>query len=333
MLRTGKPGSSFAFEIARKIGFQEEVLERAASITGYSQIDFEKQLQELETEKMQLEKEREKFGVADDFMSETIDKYEKLISDLTERKSDIIEDARREAGEILSGANKLIEHTIKGIREAEAEKEKTTELRKKLKAEKNEILTKKEERKPKSEKRKSSSIPEARRPKPEAQNLKSDYLPGVPEVGDAVEIITYGTKGEVVEIKGKKSKVSNGTITIEVLISDLKKISGYRLPIAGHRKSVTYSNISNEINQKAAHFNARIDLRGKRAVEALDDLKRYIDDAILLSAKEVSILHGKGDGILRNVLREYLQTIDDVEQISDAHVERGGQGITIVKLR
>ena len=88
-----------------------------------------------------------------------------------------------------------------------------------------------------------------------------------------------------------------------------------------------------DINKKAANFNPSIDLRGKRAIEALDDLKTYIDDAILLSVKEVSILHGKGDGILRNVLREYLQTVDDVEQISDAHVERGGQGITIVKLR
>ncbi len=353
MLRTGKPGSSFAFEIARKIGFQEEVLEHAASITGYSQIDFEKQLQELETEKMHLEKEREKYGVADDFLSETIDKYEKLISDLTSSKSDIIEDARREAAEILSGANRMIEHTIKGIREAEAEKEKTKTLRNKLKTDAEEIINKpvRGTRDPstssgqapgrgrnlKSEKRNLKSginkKPETRSQEPEAPSPKPEYLPGVPEVGDAVEIITYGTKGEVVEIKGKKAKVSTGTIIIEVLISDLKKISGYRLPATGHRKNVTYSNISNEINQKAANFNARIDLRGKRAVEALDELKTYIDDAILLSAKEVSILHGKGDGILRNVLREYLQTIDEVEQISDAHVERGGQGITIVNLR
>jgi len=105
------------------------------------------------------------------------------------------------------------------------------------------------------------------------------------------------------------------------------------LPVTGHRKSKTYSDITKEINEKAVKFNPSIDLRGKRAIEALDILKTYIDDAILLSVKEVSILHGKGDGILRNVLREYLQTVDEVEQISDAHVERGGQGITIVKLR
>jgi len=326
MLKTGRPGSSFAFEIARKTGFPEEVLEHATRITGYSQLDFEKQLQELETEKMQLEKEKVKFGVADDFLAETIDKYEKLISDLNARRSEIIEEARREAADILSGANRAIENTIKGIREAEAEKEKTTELRKKLDVEKKNILGKNEERKAKIEKRKKSK-------KPEAGSLKPEYLSGIPEVGDAVEITTYGAKGEVIDIKGKKAKVSSGSITIEVELSDLKRISGSRLPVTGHRKGRMYNDINKEINDKAAKFNPSIDLRGKRAIEALDILKSYIDDAILLSIKEVSILHGKGDGILRNVLREYLQTVDEVEQISDAHVERGGQGITLVKLR
>ena len=111
------------------------------------------------------------------------------------------------------------------------------------------------------------------------------------------------------------------------------EVCGCRLPVTGHRKGRMYNDISKEINDKAAQFNPSIDLRGKRAIEALDILKRYIDDAILLSIKEVSILHGKGDGILRNVLREYMQTVEEVEQISDAHVERGGQGITIVNLR
>jgi DNA mismatch repair protein MutS2 len=341
VLRTGKPGSSFAFEIARKIGFQEDVLDHAASITGYSQVDFEKQLQELETEKMKLEKEKVKFGVADDFLAETIEKYEKLISGLNEKKSEIISEARKEAAEILGGANRAIEHTIKGIREAEAEKEKTKELRRKLEKEKEVLLNKEQgnkgtrnkevgSRKLKSGRR---NLKREIRPEPRASSAEPGYLKGTPEVGDWVEITTYGTKGEVTEIIGKKAKVYSGSVTIEVKLSDLKRISAYRSPVAGHRRGGNYKNITADINKKAAQFNPTIDLRGKRAIEALDDLKSYIDDAILLSVKEVSILHGKGDGILRNVLREYLQTVDDVEQISDAHVERGGQGITIVKLR
>lgn len=326
MLRTGKPGSSFAFEIARKIGFQEDVLEHAASITGYSQIDFEKQLQELETEKMLLEKQKEKFGVADEFMAETIDKYEKLISELTERKSNIIEEARKEAADILSGANRMIEQTIKGIREAEADKEKTKSLRKKLKEDADEIVKKSEDRKSKSGERKKNQKPETTKPE-----LK--YLDGILTLGDWVEITQYGTTGEVIAIKGKNATVLSGTVNIKAPIKDLKKIAPSPRPQASGTKRSAYGSVISNINEKAAKFNSRIDLRGKRAIEALDELKTYLDDAILLSVTEVSILHGKGDGILRNVLQEYLQTVDDVEQISDAHVERGGQGITIVRLR
>jgi len=330
MLRTGKPGSSFAFEIARKTGFPEEVLQHAASITGYSQIDFEKQLQELETEKMHLEKEKEKFGVADSFLAETLEKYEKLIAELNAKKSDIIDHARKEAGEILSGANRAIENTIRGIREAEAEKEKTKALRKELKEEEEKILDKKkyEDRKTKPEAR----IPEPVKPrKPEVRSPKP--IAGSPKKGDWVEIIPYGKTGEVIEIKGQKAKVLSGSVTIAISLTDLKKISGRPKPEARSPKNKSYGNIMSDINERAARFNPSIDLRGKRAIEALDELQSYIDDAILLSVKEVTILHGKGDGILRNVLREYLQTIDDVEHFGDAHVERGGQGITIVRLK
>ncbi|MEN8224774.1 MAG: Smr/MutS family protein [Bacteroidota bacterium] len=339
MLHTGKPGSSFAFEIARKIGFPEDVLEQAASITGYSQIDFEKQLQELETEKMQLEKEKQKYGVADDFLAETIDKYEKLISELNEKKSDIIDEARREAGEILSGANRMIEHTIKEIREAEAEKEKTKDLRKKLKVKGKKILENNEQgagnREQEVKNRGNGTGDKTKNKGTKNTRIKKEpvkYLVGIPVAGDMVEIVKYGTIGEVVEVKGQKAKVLSGSVSIEVKLDDIKKIAGNRMPDAGSRKKSTYRNIMSDINKRAAKFSPSIDLRGKRAIEALDELKFYLDDAILLSVKEVTILHGKGDGILRNVLREYLQTVDDVEHFGDAHVERGGQGITIVRL-
>ncbi len=331
MLRTGKPGSSFAFEIARKTGFPEDVLAHAAAITGYSQMDFEKQLQELETEKMHLEKEKEKFGVADSFLAETIDKYEKLISELNDRKSDILENARKEAGDILSGANRLIEQTIKGIREAEAEREKTKELRGKLKDESEKITG--DEGRGRTQKSEKRNLKSEINQKPETRNQEQQYLPGLPEKGDWVEIIQYGTTGEVISVKGKTATVLSGAVNIKVSLNGIKKIKAGKRQEGAIKKSKAYGNIMNDINQRAARFKPSIDLRGKRAIEALDELKSYLDDAILLSAKEVTILHGKGDGILRNVLREYLQTVEDVEHFGDAHVERGGQGITIVKLR
>jgi DNA mismatch repair protein MutS2 len=268
-----------------------------------------------------------------------IEKYEKLVDDINARKTKIIEEAQREATEILSGSNKLIEHTIKEIKEAEAEKEKTKAIRKKLVEESDAIVRKSQTdtgyRLPVTGKKNA----EGKRKKEKVKIHKSDtrsqkYLDGVPVKGDWVEITEYGTAGEVISIQGKTATIQSGSMSIKVPLIGLKKIKhAPKKDSDGFRKSNAYGSIMSDINERAGRFKPTIDLRGKRAIEALDEIKSYIDDAILLSVKEVTILHGKGDGILRNVLREYLQTLDDVEQISDAHVERGGQGITIVRLK
>ncbi|NQT77732.1 MAG: Smr/MutS family protein [Bacteroidetes bacterium] len=318
ILRSGNPGSSFAFEIARQTGFPEDVLDHAASISGYSQIDFEKQLQELETEKIHLAKEKETYGVADNFLSEMIEKYERLIDELNTKKAEILEQARQEAREIIAGTNKRIEHTIKEIREAGAEKEKTRKLRKELAEETEKIIRVK----PKQKKKKTAIAA--------AVNKALQYLPGPVEAGDQVEIIPYGKTAEVISLKAKYANVLTGSVTIKIPLKDLRKIKdpGIAAPKKSHKAS---GSVMSNINERAAQFKPSIDLRGKRAWEALEDIQRYIDDAILLSVKEVSILHGKGDGILRQIIREYLQGLDEIEQFSDAHVERGGQGITIVR--
>ncbi|MCD4723644.1 MAG: Smr/MutS family protein, partial [Bacteroidales bacterium] len=320
ILRSGNPGSSFAFEIARQTGFPDDVLDHAASISGYSQIDFEKQLQELETEKIHLAKEKETYGVADSFLSEMIDKYERLIDELNTKKAEILEQARQEAGEIIAGTNRLIEHTIKEIREAGAEKEKTRKLRKELAEETEKIIREK----PKQKKKKTAVAP--------ADNKALQYLPGPIEAGDQVEIIPYGKTAEVISLKAKYANVLTGSVTIKIPLKDLRKVKDSGT--AAHKKSHKASrSVMSNIHERAARFKPSIDLRGKRAWEAMEEIQAYIDDAILLSVKEVSILHGKGDGILRQIIREYLQGIDEIEQFSDAHVERGGQGITNVRFR
>jgi DNA mismatch repair protein MutS2 len=339
ILQTGRPGSSFAFEIARQRGFPEEVLEHAASITGYSQIDFEKQLQELETEKMHLEREKEKYGVADTFLSEMIDKYEKLIDDVNGKKAAIIEASRREADEILSGANRLIERTIKEIREAEAEKERTKELRSRLKEEAEEITGKMDKgtRKREIGKREEGKKEKGRKGKgtkdEEVRHKPKVYHEGIPVVGDRVEITAYGTTGELVQVKGKTATVLSGAVSIRVPVAGLRKISKTTEPHIALGSRRAGSSIMSDLNRRAASFKLSLDLRGKRAAEALETMRSYLDDAILLSIKEVSILHGKGDGILRKVIREYLQSVEEVEHFGDEHVDRGGQGITVVKLR
>jgi len=317
LLQIGKPGSSFAFEIARNIGFPDEILEQAREKTGRSQLDFEQQLQQLEVEKREIEKQKKEFSVADSFLAEMIDKYEKLLSDLEASKNKILESAQEEAMGIVDRSNKLIEKTIKDIKEAQAERHKTQEARKKVKVHKEEVQV--DKKKIQGKKKDVSKV------KPEPK-LTKDKL----EVGDMVSLHKHNTIGEILEIKKNKARVLAGTITLSIPLDQLS-YSGQKKQSSSSKSA--YKGIISDINQKAAEFITSLDVRGKRAEEALSIIQRYIDDALLVSAKEIRIVHGKGDGILRSVIRDHLKTVDEIEHFGDEHVERGGDGITIVNLR
>jgi len=129
LLKQGKPGSSFAIEIATSIGFPEEELKRASELIGGSQLDFEQQLQDLEVEKSEVKKKTTELQVADEFIGELIANYEKRIAELDRSKNEILQQAREEAQQLLQDSNKLIERTIKEIRESQADKEKTKAAR------------------------------------------------------------------------------------------------------------------------------------------------------------------------------------------------------------
>jgi DNA mismatch repair protein MutS2 len=258
-LKTGKPGSSFALEIAHAIGFPENVLENARNKTGKSQLDFDRELQNLEVEKQEINSKYTEIKVADEFLAELILKYEKLTADLESKKKEIIEKAKSEAKQILDNSNKIIEKTIKEIKESQAEKSRTKEIRAELNILKNELLD------------------EA--PTPADQPAKTVLLhPG----------------------------------------------SGSKHP---------YQSYINDLQSKLTNYSMTLDLRGKRVDEALALLQRYIDDAVLLTIPEVQILHGKGNGVLRQVTRDYLRSQKEVKSVHDAALEQGGAGITIVHFR
>ena len=263
-LKIGKPGSSFAIEIATSIGFPEEELRKASETIGGSQLNFDRQLQDLELEKVDVKQRSTELGVADDFLNEIIDKYQKLTDELEKSKKEILSQANEEAQQILKDSNKLIERTIKEIRESQADKERTKKAR--------------------------AAISDARCQMPDSRYQIPD--------------------------------------------------TGYRIPdkancekrIANSEKRTAKSNYSNIIINKQASFTSTLDLRGKRADEAFLEIQRFIDDAILVSAKEIRILHGKGTGALREVTRNYLQTVKEVKKYHDEVIERGGAGITVVNL-
>ena len=307
---TGKPGSSFAFEIARKIGFPKRILDDAAHITGDQHLKFEQQLQQLEVDKKAIKKKERELQIADTLLSEVVTKYKNLLGELEGKKKQYLRDAANEAQELIDKANSQIERTIKEIKEAQAEKERTKEIRHELKKTKEEIAaTAKKVTEPKPE-------------KPEGEVVL--------KVGDTVCIDEMEIVGEVLSITDTDATILFDTVKLRTSPDKLRKVSR-----AEGRKAIRkwQSGLADELSEKAEHFDLTLDVRGKRAEEALDAVAKYLDEAKLLSIKEVSILHGKGNGILRKLIREYLSHDHEVAHYADASLETGGSGITRIQMR
>ncbi len=310
-LEIGKPGSSFAFEVAEKIGLPQPLLDKAKKNIGYSQIEYDKMLNELEAEKKELEELNQKMTNKDADLQKVASQYRAMKEKLQLERKELIEQAKKEAAGIVRGANKRIEKTIREIREKQADKEKTKELRKDL----DKYLENTEE-----------SIENYVVEKP-IKEKKTEIPKGPISVGDIVEVSSSGAKGEVINIKGKEAEIAIGNIRSFAKLKNLKKLSG---PVKSKAKSSSGMNLT-RINLN--EFSTKLDLRGKRATEALEELENFIDKAILAGVKELSVLHGKGDGVLRKIVREHLKEYSEVKSFESEHVERGGDGITLVTLK
>jgi len=307
---TGKPGSSFAFEIARKIGFPKDILDEASHITGEQHLKFEQQLQQLEVDKKAIRKKERELEIADTLLSEVVDKYKKLLNELEGKKKQLMREAANEAQELISKANSSIERTIREIKEAQAEKERTKESRQNLQKTKEEIVET------------AKKMAEPKKAKPQNE----DEL----KVGDTVCIEEMEIVGEIVSISDTDATILFDSVRLRTSPDKLHKMSR-----AESRKAIRkwQSGISDSLSEKAEHFDLTLDLRGKHAEEALDCVAKYLDEAKLLSIKEVNILHGKGNGILRKLIREFLSHDHDIQNFGDASLEHGGSGITEVRLK
>jgi DNA mismatch repair protein MutS2 len=341
-LQVGKPGSSFAFEIARKIGLPEEVLSSASEKVGQDHIDFDKHLREILRDKKYWEEKRQKIRRSEKKLEELMSRYEQELQESEKQRKAIVKEARTKADEMLSDANRKIEQTIREIKEAEAEKERTREVRRELQEFREQIEVEKGKEEQKVEKqlkeiRQKGSELETRRPDLRQRSKKTMAQKQVKEdreirVGDLVRIAGQDAHGEVMEIKGKNCVVAFGILKTTTKVQQLEKIvseEAERLRIRD-RSRVNLGDWN--VSTRRVQFRPDIDLRGKRADEAMELVTDFIDEAIMVSARELRILHGKGDGILRQLIREYLHSVDLVEWYGDAHVDQGGAGITIVKL-
>lgn len=330
-LSVGHPGSSFAFEIAQNIGFPQEVLEAAGSKVGNEMLNFEHQLQQLELDKQEIAKQRTELEVSDQFLSDVIAKYQKLTEKLESKKYEILSAARSEAKQIITNANRVVEQTISDIKSANAEKEATQQARAKMREEVERIGADEEKHK--------KAHKESLQKQPHTQSKseskpQSDVVEGEVYVGDIVKIEGQESYGEVVEIKGNTAIIESNSLRMSIKVNRLQKTLKKQIPVdKAKRQEARFQSIYDEINEKRKYFNPTLDLRGQRADVALDLLQHHIDEAMLLSEKEIKILHGKGYGILKTIVREALHGNKDVRSYRSERLELGGDGITVVELK
>jgi DNA mismatch repair protein MutS2 len=333
-LAIGNPGSSYAFEIAGQIGFSKDVLENAARLTGGTQLDYDRQLKELEVEKEELLKKQIQINVADEFLSEMIEKYRDLLEKLEQSKREIIVKAKSDAANLLTDANRTIENTIREIRENQADKEKTRQLRQDLASlvEDNVVV-------PDPKNATTVVVPEKQKKTEKSADRKKvkNEAPAVysrpAKIGDYVKLIGHEGTGVVEEIKNKSALVIINSMKLWWPLDELG-IAGkgeYESSVRKMSKS-DHRSIFNGLDEKSANFKPLIDVRGKRAEEVHGLISAWLDDAILLRVHELRILHGKGNGVLRSVIRELLSRTREVRSFRDEILEQGGHGITVVEI-
>jgi DNA mismatch repair protein MutS2 len=333
-LQIGKPGSSFAFEIARKIGLPEEILNNASEKAGVKNINYDKHLKDIARDKRYWENKRQNIRQQEKQLEELIENYEKEMSEARSVRKEIISKAKDEAKSLLDKSNKIIENTVRQIKEVQAEKEKTKEIRQQLDVYKSSFSKEIAPKETLSERKVTELKIRAMKlnPDPPVKMKDVEKISEKPlKPGDTVRMKDTLAAGEVIEIRDGSVLVETGNIRIFVPAEKIERISRAELKksIRAPQNSNQYSD---EINQKRIRFKPEIDIRGVRGESAINQVRDLIDNAIIVQYKDLRILHGKGNGILRQLVREYLATVDVVRSFRDEHVESGGSGITVVEM-
>jgi DNA mismatch repair protein MutS2 len=322
VLKNGIPGNSFTFEIAARTGIPEEIIGDAKLLAGDERITFEQKISDMEEKTALLLESMEKQNMAEEFLDELIQKYQKLIEKFEKEQSVIIEKTRQEASEIISKTNKTIEKTIREIKESDADRNRTKQLREELKT----IEEQAQNFEP------SAKIPEkllrnvmlVQKEKTEKQIKHTDWKNGM-----RVKHKTNGMEGIVLEVSGdNRVKVAFNSVSLSLPAELLVP-----LPEQQKKGIERKLKLQHDLHQKVGLFERQLDLRGMKAEEVMYVVEKHIDDALLIGICDFSILHGKGYGVLRNVSRQILSKHPNVESFQSEHVDRGGDGITIVKLR
>ncbi len=321
-LSIGSPGSSFAIEIARKIGLPSAIIDDATEIVGSDYVNLDRYLLDIARDKRYWEHKRDAIKQKEKKIEAVLERYESDATSLREKRREILSQAQDEAKRIIEQSNSQVERTIHDIKRSQAEREATLEARRRLKEEKERLATEMPEEHPllkKAPKAKKKKSPETKQPAK------------VMEVGDNVKLDGQGTVGKILEINGKQAVVAFGLLKTTVALDRLQPTLA-KVQTGAKAASFVSSATTERLRDRQLQFKPEIDVRGMRADEAIQAVTYFMDDAIQFGQQRVRILHGTGTGALRQAIRQYLDTVRGVSSYRDEHPQFGGAGITIVEL-
>jgi len=333
-LSIGKPGSSFAFEIARKIGLPEEILKIASEKAGIKNINYDRNLKDIARDRRYWETKRQNIRQHEKRLEELLEQYEKEISGAKNLRKEIISKAKTEAESMLSETNRIIENTIRQIKESQAEKEKTKDARLKLDEFRQNVAEEAKHVETESEAKVLRLTRKVKKLKPDTvENILpvSEKTEKPFEPGDAVRMTDTMASGEIIKIESRMAQIETGSMKLFVPLDKIERISRAEL-----RKSIRSDSVISEtdplIIRRKLDFKPEIDIRGVRGEEAINQVRDFLDNALMVQHRNLRILHGKGNGILRQLVREYLSAMNIVKSFRDENIDLGGSGITVVEM-
>lgn len=354
-LEMGLPGNSFAFELARKMGLPEEIIKDAENRAGEEFVGIERNLRKIARNRRVLDEKIQKIRNTDKTLESITDKYQKELEDIRKKRQEIIDEAKREAEDIVKGANRQVEHTIRTIKEKQAEKSQTRKARADLQDFVNALAAKKEQdqqdrdsyledklrkvnerqQRQLARKNRRATTEDQQRMNEEAEKSRmiSSFRSGPLQVGEKVRIKANGMVGEVSIVSDKAVTVIIGNIKSKMPLDKVERITSneYTSAVKAAPKPVTQTtSMDSSISERKLNFKMELDVRGQRVNEALDNVMHYIDDAIMLNVSSVRIIHGKGTGALREEIQKFLRATPGVVSAKDESVQLGGSGVTVV---
>ncbi|MDR3226097.1 MAG: Smr/MutS family protein [Prevotellaceae bacterium] len=339
-LEIGIPGSSFAFEIARKIGLPEDILQIASEKLGDKQINIEKSLREIARDRRYWEQKRNKIKQTDKYLEEITEKYEKELKKLNAERKAIIAKAKEDAAALLANTNKQIENTIRIIKENQAEKEKTLTARKQLDNFKQDALSENKNTETDNIDKKIDTLKKIQQKRAEKKKQQTqsdndntnDNNKNQITTGSKVRIKGQSAIGEIVKISEKNVLISYGNIITTINAESVETVSENEYRQSRRNTRTAQPQMAFDISAMQLNFKPSIDVRGMRAEEAIPVIENFIDEAMMVGCSELKILHGKGNGILRTQIRNLLKNVADIKYIGDEHPDFGGAGITVIKM-